>query len=850
MPYDLPIEFTSSNIYRSRILSLTGGDLKTWDVLAQSLSQIRRNCEPLLNAIVLDLPEHTDHSIKHVDALWQVVDQLIDNDYPMNPVEIFVIGCCFVLHDSAQSRAAYKDFENEFKNQLDHKNAAEILRENHAAKVRDLIREPIGVGSASYFIIPDPEFRAEFADIISEICASHWWSTPELKQRLVDRRLVNAPINILPACPSEWTINTLNLASLLRIADIAHCDARRAPLSQFNVRSKMNPVSLSHWKKQGKLRAPRLSGSKLVYNSREGYERSESPVWWASYHMLKDVDLEIKDTNKVLRSSNNGTTLKAEGVADVETPEDAASQTLKPVDWLPSDLSFRLDSISEIVSTLGGRALYGDAQLVPLRELLQNAVQATLMLPDVAGRVSKQEVVITVQPDYPEELSKDEIRSFVGDYTLEVKDSGIGMSLLDVQSGLLSVNKSHWSETAAVSDYKERVVHDTSNHIAKFGIGFLSVFMWSDNIGIRSQSFGSVDEVHLEFNDGLRSPPILNLNDAHFALHGTTISLTFNRFDWVRGSTFHDNRGGFSIEYFRNSIRQICPFPLVDIRIILGREEKLIPAEDWRKPTDTREHDERGWDTYATPRLKFDPSAPVFFSEKLSKTARAAYLQPSTHGSAIVLWNGFRVGRAAGWNGVIEMEPMSARREDKYEIDELLCRDDGFRKWLIEHRDVEWGTAYARLRARINDAVVLDEKCLISSGSKTLSIDEAISIYSSGRPLILLQDLHMLEFEDGFDSIGDIDEFRHSECALVIYFQALPFRHFDRCVLMILQKLKLGNNEKDDGFDRLQSFIYGLSMGFHGDDEVQFLEEMRKAGVTVHLEGIVIDPRTKREEIS
>ncbi|WP_428981592.1 HD domain-containing protein [Nonomuraea composti] len=66
--------------------------------------------------------------------------------------------------------------------------------------------------------------RSTFGQLIGKIAASHWWDIERVASEFYTVE-IGAPVN----CPDEWTVDALKLACLLRLADAAHLDARRAP---------------------------------------------------------------------------------------------------------------------------------------------------------------------------------------------------------------------------------------------------------------------------------------------------------------------------------------------------------------------------------------------------------------------------------------------------------------------------------------------------------------------------------------------------------------------------------------------------------------------------------------------
>lgn len=75
--------------------------------LRASYITFRGNMKGLLDEVRKDFPNLTDHSIEHVDNLWRIASLITGDDYPINPLEGFVLGCSFMVHDSVLSYKAF-----------------------------------------------------------------------------------------------------------------------------------------------------------------------------------------------------------------------------------------------------------------------------------------------------------------------------------------------------------------------------------------------------------------------------------------------------------------------------------------------------------------------------------------------------------------------------------------------------------------------------------------------------------------------------------------------------------------------------------------------------------------------
>jgi hypothetical protein len=83
--------------------------------------------------------------------------------------------------------------------------------------------------------------------------------------------------------PADWEVDALKLAFLLRTADAAHIDDRRAPWFLFALR-RPEGISEDHWRFQAKLGQPkRTPAGELRITSGSQFSHAERKAWWLAY---------------------------------------------------------------------------------------------------------------------------------------------------------------------------------------------------------------------------------------------------------------------------------------------------------------------------------------------------------------------------------------------------------------------------------------------------------------------------------------------------------------------------------------------------------------------------------------
>lgn len=223
--------------------------------LRTAYMNFRDRAKTVAGEIPRDLPDYTVHDVSHLDALWEMAGLVAGSDYPLNAMEAFVLGGAFLVHDLGMALAAYPENIEALRNhrgwedavtalwhptlgrlptaeelqnppaEIERLAAAEMLRDLHARRADRLAFISWQAdGGATYHLIESPELRGRFGSLIGRIAHSHWWPVDRLKEEFASRRL-GAPTGY----PPEWTVDPLKLACLLRLADVAHVDARRAP---------------------------------------------------------------------------------------------------------------------------------------------------------------------------------------------------------------------------------------------------------------------------------------------------------------------------------------------------------------------------------------------------------------------------------------------------------------------------------------------------------------------------------------------------------------------------------------------------------------------------------------------
>jgi hypothetical protein len=494
--------------------------------LAAAFRELRDRAGMLVGEIHSILPQLTVHDLTHADTLWDVASEICGPEITLNPLEGFVLGASFLLHDAGMALAAYpnglKDLENsaEWRDAVvsawkkkgveeptdaqraepdkDIHNEAifQVLRSRHASQAKTLAtaiwtHPATGTRLA---LVPNDDLLDSYGELIGNISASHHWPLSEVARYFGD------PTPASAAWPREWEVNGLFLACLLRCADACAIDETRAPSFLFAIR---NPSGESkrHWAFQNKIYPAKRRDDALIFECKSPFLENESDDWWLCYDAIEIADTELRGSDALLtdRHYQPFATRRIIGAGDPAV----LIQSIRVEGWKPVNTQPKISNPQSVIERLGGKALYGDRPIVPIRELIQNsvdAIRARRFLDVHFGHASNRDSAGLIAI----EIRKIEDTS---DYWIAVEDDGIGMSERVMTQSLLDFGNSFWSSATAAQLYPGLPSEKSFRPIGKFGIGFFSIFMYSDVATVMSHEFRGARDVWniLSFKHGVRA---------------------------------------------------------------------------------------------------------------------------------------------------------------------------------------------------------------------------------------------------------------------------------------------------------------------------------------------------------
>lgn len=514
-------DYTHSAIYQNAFHSRKGDiSASSRTRLQTAIARMREQVSSLLTMVPTDCKDLTVHDVTHLDALWEMASLLSGNCSDLNPAEVFVLGSAILLHDAGLTTAAYPEGLEEIKKTPEWTDIAAaylrqsgtdvstdsilnppaqifpsvkfaVLRALHAKQAESMAVKPWTLpGGDQLFLIEDIELRQAFGASIGRIAHSHHWNIDKVAEAL-------ETVGAGTVLPAEWSVNERKVACYLRCADACHMDRRRAPTFLYAA-TKPSGLSEIHWRAQNKMNKPTVKGTTIVFTSGQPFHADDAEAWWLVHDLVRTADNEIRSSNALLEEVG-AKPFVVQRVLGAESPRSLASQ-VRVDGWRPIDAEIRVSDPVHLARSLGGRNLYGEDALAPIRELLQNAADAIRARRQIEERPdSWGEIHVTIEPAPNSDRS----------CWLHVDDNGIGMSERVLSGPLIDFGKSIWNSSLLREEFPG-LESKSLRPVGKFGIGFFSVFELANEVKVISKHYQAAmsDAKVLEFRS-LDSRPLI-----------------------------------------------------------------------------------------------------------------------------------------------------------------------------------------------------------------------------------------------------------------------------------------------------------------------------------------------------
>lgn len=472
----------------------------------------------LVNQVAVAFPELTQHEISHLDALWEIASLIVGDEFELTPLEAFVLGGAFLLHDSALCFEAFengveglrrtiqwKDAYADLKESNTSMNIEELMHQADFAALRNLhayqsesllIKKWKNQDSENeIYLLENQDLRIHLGKIIGQIASSHNWDIETVISTF------NTQLNVPTGYPREWRIDTLKIALIIRCADAAHIDNERAPDFLYALLQRSG-ISFDHWKAQNRLAKVDIDQSDvnkntLLFTSTIDFEEIDSDAWFVAYDAICLVDKEIKASNTLLEKLNKQS-FQVKKVKGIESPQSLSSY-VKANNWQPCSAKIHVGNVERIIHNLGGKMLYGtdsDYLGIVLREMIQNS-RDSINARKVFDEHFEGRILLSIEKK-------------VDSIYITIEDNGIGMSERVLTDVLLDFGTSFWSSSLVESEFPG-LRSSKFKSIGKFGIGFYSIFMLSEQVFVASRNYkaGFNDIRQLKFISGFSLRPIM-----------------------------------------------------------------------------------------------------------------------------------------------------------------------------------------------------------------------------------------------------------------------------------------------------------------------------------------------------
>ncbi len=464
--------------------------------------------------------------------------QLIGPNGILNPLETFIFGGAVLLHDVGHAVATYDGGIAELKQTKEYQDAvAAILRKDgqNPPQRCDIENPPEEIGKAGLFtavrrlhakqaetiagrafdgkyLIDDSEIRDNLAELIGQIAASHQWDRQILETKFVK---VQGPPGFMP---SEWSVEPVKIACLLRCADAIQIDQRRAPAFRMALHAPIGQSKL-HWLAQ-QLAQPVIETqgnqrpSALAFTPQCDFKEEDADAWWIAYDLVRTANDALQGCYQLMDEIGLPT-FTLDRVLGADSPSHLANY-IRTDGWQPVSAEVRVTSVEQIIRLFGGELLYGRKNLsTVLRELIQNASDAIRARRKLFGDQFYGGII---------SITLSENRDH---FVLTVEDDGIGMSQSVLVGPLIEFGKTFWNSAEAQNEFPG-LLSSGFRHNGRYGIGFFSVLTVTDDVSVTSRRWDSAQDSArtLTFREGLRLRPLLSENhDALLGQFSTRVAL-------------------------------------------------------------------------------------------------------------------------------------------------------------------------------------------------------------------------------------------------------------------------------------------------------------------------------------
>lgn len=506
-----------------------------------------KKAESYLSNINILFSNYTLHDIGHSIRVMDYIYEIVGDFSNISDLEITIIICTSLLHDIGMFSSKDeienikdiidKDLILSFSNLIKKfKNKEEVaryyIRNKHAIRSKEIINSNF----KNIFTLPDQP-ATSFSEDVANICQSHCENTKWICENLAIYREKGI-----------YTYNPQYIALLLRVGDILDFDSQRTPPQLYCL---LNPKGFSkeEWQKHFqidnrlKIKNANTSLKKVEFHG----ECNDMKIHRKILEYFDYMNQELFNSIMISKSFDDKYQIL------LEYP---ISNKITSKEFDVSNLKITLD-FNTITDLIMGETIYTDAKY-GLRELIQNSIDAC-MHKSLIYNNSKNIEDDEYSPKVKIVLKKRENQVII-------KDNGTGMNYEIIKSNFLNIGKSYYkSNDFLLSKYN-------FNAIGRFGIGFLSCFMLSSEVSVRTRHFSDERMYTLNFEKGNQFLGVKEETNINF--NGTEIILNYSEFM----SCFSNNNEELEKFIEKTFLTDSIPIEVItsDNRIVINNKLNIL----------------------------------------------------------------------------------------------------------------------------------------------------------------------------------------------------------------------------------------------------------------------------------
>lgn len=479
------------------------------------IEQLYTISQNLLAEIPKTFSNYTIHDIGHSIRVVGYMDTLIRNRIEQfSALHLMLIVCVGLLHDTGmvvsddEIEKLYHEFEvrnPSFRKFSDDKKRIylqDYVRKKHGERVGAMLKHPINESTKikSLLFVGDTK-SYDLSELAAAICWSHTESCDWIAVNL-DQELHYG----------NYEINPQQIALLLRIGDALDIDDRRAPYMLYQL---LNPLGISddEWRKHIPItNYDKICLKENMYVIMFSGECDEPKIYRKILDYINWIQTDLKNMEALCIKFKSTYQLNICDTIEV---------SIKTKGFVATHLTFNLE-YQQISKLLMGEKIYGSKQ-DGLRELLQNAIDAVLLMRDI----EKRNPYSVYSPIVGIEIDEDT-------HQVVIFDNGVGMSQRILRNYFFNIGNSYYiSDEFMAGEYMYQP-------IGHFGIGFLACFMLSSKIRLETRHYQEHEIILMEFERDSSYVTRLNSSPKHPLEHGTRIILDY---DQIIPEVFPDGHG-------------------------------------------------------------------------------------------------------------------------------------------------------------------------------------------------------------------------------------------------------------------------------------------------------------------